>query len=230
MNERRRIIIETGANPDESLPTPHFDVEATQTARRVVPLADQATSQGNYSHPAGRTAKQFWKHPTLVVVVALVAIGLGVAAGFAIGIYRNRNTAETSTAPSPTPAVDNADVGQTVEPPLSSPRQASAPVPGDVEQPSIEPVANETGPTARNDRKNNDKDVERPVVVPDQEPETSDNDKINEEREANRIEREQRREERRERRRRQREEDLNVPRQIERDGDRIREIFEGRQP
>src|SRR5947209_5620786 len=95
MAERRKIIIPIRANADEPLSAPHFDMEATQTAQRVVPLSDEEARllhQGNYS---GRAQKSFWKRPAIIALVVLVAAAIGVAAGFAIGMYRNRKTAQT---------------------------------------------------------------------------------------------------------------------------------------
>jgi len=231
MAERRKIVIPTGLNPDEPLPTPHFDAEATMTARPVVPLVDPETNYARSGQVAGSAAKPFWKRPALLVLVALVAIGVGVAAGFAIGLYRNRTTAQSSPAASPTPLAENADIGQTVEPPLQSPPQIRAPAPAITEHPPGEPEE-EAKPAAREERRNDR--GKQPVLVPDQERESSnEDDRIAEDREERQIEREQRRAERRERRRRERDEDSGVPRQVDRAGrevDRIREIFEGRQP
>src|SRR5687767_11017290 len=100
MADRRKIVIPTGVNPDAPLPAPHFDAEATMTARPVVPLTDQEI---RYAAVAGGGPKSFWRRPVLLALVALVAIGVGVAAGFAIGLYRNRNAAQASPAASPTP-------------------------------------------------------------------------------------------------------------------------------
>ncbi len=249
MAERRKIIIQTGAAPDEPLPTPHFDAEATMTARPVVPLNDQEAHQAHYGNYAGRpAAKPFWKRPALLALIVLVAVGIGVAAGLAIGIYRNRNAAETPIATTPPPTVEDANAGQTVEqqPQPAPTEQTRAAVPAEEpeETAAAEPKVEERERTARNERKDEDDDDEaRPPVaakqpvVREKKPVKIDEYVIEDEREARQAEKEQRREERRaerrERRRRGREDEMNLPRGIERgrrEVDRIREIFEGRQP
>ncbi len=249
MAERRKIIIQTGAAPDEPLSTPHFDAEATLTARPVVPLTDQEAHQMHYGNPAGHTAaKPFWKRPALLALIVLVAVGLGVAAGLMIGIYRNRNAAETPIATTPSSTVEDANVGQAVEQPPQPPpaEQTSSAVPADEpDEPDEAPVApkvEERERTARNERQDDDDEARPPVeakqpVVREKKPVKIDEYVVEDGREARQAEKEQRREERRaqrrERRRRGREDEINVPRGIERgrrEVDRIREIFEGRQP
>jgi hypothetical protein len=71
------------------------------------------------------------------------------------------------------------------------------------------------------------------VVVREKKPIKVDEYEIEDVRAERQAERVRRREERRERRRRQRQDDIDIPRSIERgarETDRIREIFEGRQP
>lgn len=252
MAERRKIIIQTGAAPDEPLPTPHFDAEATMTARPVVPLNDQESHQVPYGNYAGRAAaKPFWKRPALLALIVLAAVGIGVAAGLAIGIYRNRNAAETPVATTPSPALEDASVDQIVEQPQPPPtEQTRAAVPADVptdepEETTAEPKVEERERTARNERKDDDDEDEArppvaarpPAVVREKKPIKIDEYVIEDGREARQAEKEQRREERRAerrgRRRRGRDDEMNIPRGIERgrrEVDRIREIFEGRQP
>jgi hypothetical protein len=249
MAERRKIVIETGASTDEPLPTPHFDAEATLTARPVVPLTDQEIHQAPYGNYAARaTAKPFWKRPGLLALIVLVAVGIGVAAGLTIGLYRNRGVADAPVASTPSSTVDDgtADVVPTVEQPEPTPtEQARAVVPDEPEEtPADEPKVEERERAIRNERKDDDDDdeVRRPVeakppVVREKKPTKIDEYVIEDGRDERRAEKEQRREERRaerrERRRRGREDDVNIPRGIQRAGrevDRIREIFEGRQP
>lgn len=250
MAERRKIIIETGAQ-DEPLSTPHFDTEATLTARPVVPLSDQEIHPTNYGDYSRSAAKPFWKRPALLVPIVLVAVGIGVAAGLAIGIYRNRSAAQTPVATAPTPVTENTDLSQTVEPPTPPAAPTPAPqervtVPAEPEEePAVEPKEEELERTARNERverKDNDREAKPPVavkppVVREKKPVKVDEYVIEDGREDRQAEREQRREERRaerrERRRRGREDDIIVPRGVQRAGrevERIREIFEGRQP
>jgi type IV secretory pathway VirB10-like protein len=253
MAERRKIIIETGANADEPLPTPHFDVEATLTARPVVPLTDQEnyqTPQGGY---AGRAAaKPFWKRPAMLALIVFVAVGIGVAAGLTIGVYRNRqatNAPVAAAANEPSPTVEDANEGQIVEQPQPAPtEQTRAVIPDEPEEIAVdekdEKDEEREERTARNERRDDDNDevrqpaaVVKPPVAREKKPVKVDERSIEDEREARQAEKEQRREERRaerrERRRRGREDEIYVPRGIERAGrevDRIREIFEGRRP
>lgn len=233
MNERRKIIIQTGANPDEPLSSPHFDAEATLTARPVVPLSEQEAFQRQYGGYAGRAATPFWKRPALIALIVLSAIGIGVAAGLAIGIYKSRQNAQAPIVSAPPSTVENPKVVQTVEQPAPTPLPPipRVTVPEKPVETPVEPKDEERA--ARNERKDKDEEVTPPVVRDKKrDKKTDDNDdQVLDERQA---ERERRRDERRERRRRQREEEaIDVPRGIERAGkevNRIREIFEGRQP
>jgi hypothetical protein len=244
MAERRKIIIETGADPDEPLPTPHFDAEATLTARPVVPLNDQETYQMHYG---GRAQKPFWKRPVLLALIVLVAVGIGVAAGLTIGMYRNRQAAETPVAATPPSAAEDAAADQVIEEPQPQPpvtQEARAVVPDEPEEeegapaPAAEPKVEERERTTRSERKADDDEARqpaaaKPAVVRDKKPIKVDEYIIEDGREARRAEKEQRREERRaerrERRRRERGGEINIER-AGREVDRIREIFEGRQP
>jgi hypothetical protein len=241
MAERRKIIIQTGAEPDESLSTPHFDAEATMTARPVVPLTEQESYPVRSGVHAAHAAAPFWKRPALLALVVIVAAGIGVAAGLAIGIYRSGNAAAEAPAQSAPPSTaKNAEPVQTIEPP-PTPREERAAIPPEpeeepaVKEPVDEDEDDERGRPARDERK--DREEAKPPIIRDKkraEPaEDTDADADEVEREARRAERQRRREERRERRRRERDEEMNIPRQIERAGrelDRIRDIFEGRQP
>ncbi|MDT5123104.1 MAG: hypothetical protein QOC96_2586, partial [Acidobacteriota bacterium] len=229
--ERRRIIIPTGAQPDEPLPTPHFDAEATQTARRVVPLSAQDAAQMQYGNYQARFAKPFWKRPAGIALIVLVAVGLGVAAGFAIVKYRNRQAAQTPVTSPPPTTVENAKASpQTVEPPQPTPETRVA-VP---EKPAETPAEPKEPETARPARKDGDEEATPPVVRDNKRDKKNENDddQVTDEGQA---ERERRREERKDARRRQREEErADIPSQIDRAGrqinNRIREIFEGKQP
>jgi hypothetical protein len=253
MTERRKIVIETGGG--EPLPTPHFDAEATMTARPVVPLSEQETYRTNQGTYGARPAKPFWRRPALLIPLILAAVGIGVAAGFAIGIYRSRNAAQAPVAAAPAQASENTDLGQAVEPPQAQEEKviepvASAPIAEDKEE-KKEPEENVAAATpkdeererpVRNEKKADDDDdnearpsavVKPPVVTREKKPIKVDEYEIIDEQAERQAERERRREDRRERRRRQRQDELTIPRGIERGArevDRIREIFEGRQP
>jgi hypothetical protein len=242
MAEIKKIIIPTGANPDESLPTPHFDAEATLTARPVIPLSEQERLRMRRGGYAAGVEKPFWKRPMLLALIVLIAVGVGVAAGLAIGIYRNRSTAQNPVASAPpSTTVENAKADQQVEQPAPvTTRQASAAVPETrVETSPAQPKAEERElparndeRTARNERKSDDNEVTPPLVRDkkrDRKTDADDDEVLND----RQAERERRRDDRRERRGRRRDEEdmTDIPRQIERAGrNRIREIFEGRQP
>jgi hypothetical protein len=243
MAERRKIVIQTGAGPEEQLPTPHFDAEATLTARPVVPLTDQEAYQMNYA--ARGAAKPFWRRPALLALIVLAAVSVGVAAGFAIGIYRNRNAAVTPVATAPSSTVQDTGGDEVVKPPAPTPtpEQARAAIPDQPEEPPVvAPKDEPREPTARNERKADEMEARPPVeakqpAAREKKPVKVDEYTIQEGSEESQAEREQRREERRaerrENRRRGRDEEINVPRRIDRaarEVDRIREIFEGRQP
>lgn len=242
MSERRKIVIQTGNDADDSLPTPHFDTEATLTARPVVPLAEGVAGQAYASR--GPRAGQSWS-PLLLVLIVVGAVGLGVATGLGIGFYKNRQAAAppvVSQSPAPTP---DSSVVETVEPPAQTPlptpeqEEARASVPSVEEEPSIRPK-DEKPERAVKDEKG-DRDEGRratPPVVTEKRPASDDGDEAFEDNadEVRRAEKQRRREERRERRRRERdlEQRAEFPRDVERAGreqiNRIRDIFEGRQP
>jgi len=241
MAEIKKIIIQTGADPDESLPTPHFDAEATLTARPVIPLSEQEKFRMQHGgYPAG-VEKPFWRRPALLALIVLLAVGVGVAAGLTIGIYKNRSVAQTPVASAPPSTIESAKVDQPiVEQPVPEPtRQARAVVPETPVETPAEPKAEERernarndDRTARNERKSDDNEVVPPVVRDkkrDRKTDEVDDEALND----RQAERERRRDDRRERRRQQRDEEnaMEIPRQIERAGrNRIREIFEGKQP
>lgn len=266
MEQRRKIIIPTAIEGDDALSTPHFDTEATLSARPVVPLSEPVAppaqtayaDSGSGRYAAGATVSS-WKRSTLILIV-LTAVGVGIASGLAIGLYHSSQkvpapvAAQSSVSepqqPQPPSAVQpqpeptaTPRVNPTVEP-TPKLEEAIAQTPA---APAVEEPKNRTGAKNKrddNERQNEDRQAERdnpkrneervpPAVVRDRRVEDDDED-IRDER---RGRREQRREERRAERRRQRDEDddgpSNVPRNVERarqEINRIRDIFEGRQP
>jgi len=236
MNERRKIVIQTGSDADDSLSTPHFDAEATLTARPVVPLAEGVAAGQAYAPRNMKTGKS--RNPLLLVLIVLGAIGLGVATGLAIGFYKNRQTSAPPVATeSPAPAPD-ANADKVVEPPQPQPTQAEearASVPEVTEEPSVQPKDEKPERAARDERDDDDRKA-TPPIVPEDRRKADDEDAEDADEEERRAERQRRREERRERRRRERdlEQPAEFPRDIERAGregiNRIRDIFEGRQP
>ena len=235
MAERRKIIIPTGANTDESLPAPHFDAEATLSARRVVPLSEQETEQLHYAHYAQPAAiKPFWRRPMIIALLVLVAASLGVAAGFAIGIYKNRNANSTVNAQpteNPTQIAQQPQLTPTPQPRATVSPAKTGETPAEMKGEERDDKDQDRKATVRNQP--NDKDDKSDEVTPPPPPTARDKkrddgnsgDQVFDEKQA---ERQRRREERR----RQRDEDetLDVPHQIQRARDRIRDIFEGRQP
>jgi hypothetical protein len=244
MNERKKIIIQTGSETDDSLSTPHFDAEATLTARPVVPLAEGAAAVQGYDPPRLRTGKSW--NPWLLVLIVVGAVGLGVATGLAIGFYKNRQTSASPVATEATAPAPDISAGRTVEQPAPTPlptqpaeeEAARASVPEVVEEPSVKPKDEKPERAARDDERRADDEDRKatPPVVTEKRRARDDEVIAEDNEEARRVERQRRREERRERRRRERdlEEPAEFPRDIERAGrgqiNRIRDIFEGRQP
>ena len=239
MNERRKIIIQTGNETDDPLSTPHFDTEATLTARPVVPLAEGAAVQG-YGPRRLRTGKS-WS-PWLLVLIVTGAVSLGVATGLGIGFYKNRQATAPPVANEASAPAPDINAGKTVELPAPTPtpqpaqeEEARASVPEEIaEEPSVQPK-DEKAERAARDERDNDGGKVTPPVAPEKRRE-ADDEVLEGDDEARRAERQRRREERRERRRRERELELpaEFPRDIERAGreqiNRIRDIFEGREP
>jgi hypothetical protein len=262
MEQRRKIIIPTGTDPEETLATPHFDAEATLSAQPVVPLNEPAALPpqeayavrgGGAAYAPRVVATSPWKRSTLMLII-LAAVGVGIASGLAIGLYQTRKAAPVPVAAQPS-ANESQRAATQPEPELAQPPVVEPPQ----QQPEAEARVPDTTteketksrPTNNSDEGDDDKRVardsskrdetrsappvvrERPTVTVPIIEERDDDD-----RQARREERRQeRKERRREDRRRQREENedspLNVPRGVERarqDINRIRDIFEGRQP
>jgi hypothetical protein len=269
MEQRRKIIIPTGTDPEETLSTPHFDTEATLSARPVVPLAEPVAlppeeaynvqpNGASYSPAAAATAASSpWKRSTLILII-LAAVGLGVASGLAIGLYQSRTRASAPVVAQPAVSDETQQAARQPEPqmeqppvvsqPETQPQQPEAQIPA---APAVEDSERKPADDAADDnddrqasRENRKRDETRPAppVIRDrpvvEEPDIVERDDRRGSREERREERrERRREERREARRRQREQNddnpLDVPRNVERarqEINRIRDIFEGRQP
>lgn len=253
MEQKRKIVIQTATEPDEALSTPHFDTEATLAARPVVPLAEPVVQHAQNAYSVSRAeASSSWKRSTIILIV-LFAVSIGVVSGLAIGYYQSRSKAPATQPVVSAPAVDEPQ--QATVQPQHEPKQ-SARISQQPEEEVVEPESESQAPIALPDTKKDKKDstdeTERkdnratrddarrdeerrvPPVVVRQEPADY---PIEDEREERRARREERRERRREERRRQREENedgpVNVPRHVERAQqqiNRIRDIFEGRQP
>lgn len=135
MEQRRRIIITTGNEPEGALPTPHFDAEATLLARPVVPLTPDAVESARGTH-AGAAKKPLARRFPLLALIVLVALGVGVAGGLAIGLYQNRRKTEPAVAAQPP------TVAPTVNPRVTKPAQEVS----RAQPPSAPPVVKEEKP------------------------------------------------------------------------------------
>jgi hypothetical protein len=133
MAERRKILIPTGAEDTGSLETPHFDTEATRSARPVVPLSAQSGDLGplpqsvhyTQSEPVRRAKISPW----LLGLVILAAMSAGAAGALALDYYRNHKHEETQAAIQPSDAAVATDASQTrpTENPLQENRQIASP-------------------------------------------------------------------------------------------------------
>ncbi|MEA2174973.1 MAG: hypothetical protein QOD00_2565 [Blastocatellia bacterium] len=133
MAERRKILIPTGAEDTDSLETPHFDTEATRSARPVVPLSAESGDLGplpqsvhyTQSEPVRRAKISPW----LLGLVILAAMSAGAAGALALDYYRNHKHEETQAAIQPSDAAVAADTSGTrpTENPLQENRQIESP-------------------------------------------------------------------------------------------------------
>jgi hypothetical protein len=273
MEQRRKIIIPTGTEPEETLSTPHFDTEATLSARPVVPLAEPVAlppedaygvqpNGASYTPAVAATATASpWKRSTLILII-LAAVGLGIASGLAIGLYQSRTRASAPVVAQPSVSDETQQAARQPEPQLEQPPVVSQPETQPPQEearipdaPSVEDSERKPADDSDDDdddrqasretrRRDDKRDETRPTppVIRDrpvvEEPDIVERDDRRGRWEERREERrERRREERREARRRQREQNednpLDVPRNVERarqEINRIRDIFEGRQP
>lgn len=277
MEQRRKIVISTGTEGEETLSTPHFDAEATLAAKPVVPLSEpvapppipQNAYDSAYAPRAAAAASSTpWKRSTLILII-LAAVTVGIASGLAIGLYQSRNRTSAAPVVAQPAAVNETQQSATqipaettqlpeVKQPEQQPelKEATAENETSVTPPVEEPDNDSVEKARRDDRRSDDRDEKRS----DDKPSARDNARRDEERPPARVvrerpsdnpvvderedrierrerRREERREERRAERRRQREENadgpFNFPRNAERarqEINRIRDIFEGRQP
>lgn len=102
MEDRRKIIIPTGAEGAEALETPHFDTEAARAARPVVPLAAQFGGAESPPRSPHYTQSELPRpnkfSPWLLSLVILAAMSVGAAAALALDYYRNHKQAEPQAA------------------------------------------------------------------------------------------------------------------------------------
>lgn len=231
MEQRRKIIVPTGAEAEESLSTPHFDAEATLLARPVVPLSEPveppqdvyaSSNTGAAYTPRAATASP-WKRSTLILII-LAAVGVGIVSGLAIGLYQSRRKApaapvvamptasepEQAAAQPQTEPVQSVRVNQPEEQEPETKEEARIPTAASDEEKSDKEIKKDSDDESRGDdkqvaRENRRRDEERvppsAPVVPDNSPADY---SVMDEREERIERRERRREERREARRAER--------------------------
>lgn len=253
MEQRRKIIVPTGAEADEELSTPHFDAEATLLARPVVPLTEpveppldvyMASNAAAAYAPRAATAS-LWKRSTLILII-LAAVSVGVLSGLAIGLYQSRrkapaapvvarpttNEPEQATAQPQTEPVQAVRVNQPEEQEPETTEEAQIPAAtADKEKPNKETKNDSADESRRDDkqvaRENRKRDEERvpppAPVVPDNSPADY---SVMDERDVRIERRERRREERKEARRaerRRQREEDDGPSNIPRNVERARQ-------
>jgi hypothetical protein len=101
MEERRKIIIPTGVDPEETLSRRYFDTEATLAARPVVPLSDAEAAQASASATKPARGRR-WLLPAVIAA----AVAVGVAAGLAISVYRYRQQPQAESPVAVRPIAD----------------------------------------------------------------------------------------------------------------------------
>lgn len=183
MEEKDKIVISTGHEPEEGLETPNFDAEETLLAARpVVPLTDEAIEEAHRSSSSrARTefsAQPLTKRLPVLALVIIAAVCVGLASGLAIGLYqgrRQKTTPATAQSTSNTPTVDTR-LKQKPEEETSDTQLPSMQTVADGDKPN-EPVVVAQSESAQ-------------IVVPEEVPETKANPKISDipkpEREASR--------------------------------------------
>lgn len=148
MEDRRKIVIPTGAEGAEALETPHFDTEAARAARPVVPLAaqlDRAEVPPRSVHYTQSELPRPTKFsPWLLSLVVLAAMSVGAAGALALDYYRNHKheepqaaaaqpTGETvatiDTHPAVKPAEETATVVPAVHPSVNVSKPEASPMP-----------------------------------------------------------------------------------------------------
>ncbi|MBC7909182.1 MAG: hypothetical protein H7Y30_01695 [Pyrinomonadaceae bacterium] len=230
MEERHKIIIETGTDPDETLSRPFFNTQATRDARPVVPLAEAGTA-------APATGKRRW---TMLALLAGLAIMTGVAAGLGISIYQSRQQpAEAAVAVRPAIRRTPAEMSWTYLPEeeeeMASDSESDMPEPAtEAAEPQVvssnpPPVSAPTSAPAPPSRNNVDDSEERKAAAREERREER-RERAEQRREERRAADDDQRRQNRGRNRRGSDDDLPQDPIMRRTRDelyRIREIFEG---
>lgn len=238
MEQRRKIVIPVGVDPEETLAPPHFDAEATMTARPVVPLSQSQLAVDRSKRAQSATSPApAWRRSSLLVIVIVAAASIGMAGGLAIGFYqRHQSTVGAQPAPAsatnetqPAPAGKTTADARKTTPPVETAKAAEQPSPEAKPEAATPktPVVNATENDARDNQKEDKRDE---VAAPSARERRRDEADDNVDREAKKDKKESR-EERKERRRQREEENDGVQqinRTVGRQVDRIRDIFEGR--
>jgi hypothetical protein len=94
MDERRKIIIPIGADPDSKSEQTYFDTQSRKDARPVVPLSEDSTT--GPAVPAARSRKRM-----LFVVILVAAVAAAGTAGAYAYISQSREQAGPQTAVQP---------------------------------------------------------------------------------------------------------------------------------
>ncbi len=234
MEERRKIVIPIGEKPQ----TPQFDAEETLlSARPVVPLASDS-ARDREAQPIARVP--FYRRASFLSLIVLVSVGLGLTAGLGIARYRYLRNSSASAPIAAQPA--QTDTRATTVQASEGNQQAQAPQLPEVKTDNTNrSVTNETDEAAKADE--GAQTAPASAKVPDAEKDRSTSDNEDEDRASTTARRDNKgtddneeesddatRAQRRNRRQRNRDDELTVPRTIERTTEqinRIREIFEG---
>ena len=104
MEDKNRIVIPTGHEPEEMLETPQFDAEETLLAARpVVPLTEDAIEVAHNARSKAATAPLAGTRIPMLALIIIAAVSVGLASGLAIGLYQGRQkTAPIAAQPSST--------------------------------------------------------------------------------------------------------------------------------
>jgi cytoskeletal protein RodZ len=235
MEQRNKIIIPTGVEPEEAPEAPHFDAEETLLAARpVVPLSQDDIESSHYARAQRMDTPLARRFPLLAMVI-IAAVCAGAAGGLAVALYQSRQATQAQVAAQP-PSKTAVDTRFTQKPAEET---------SQTQLPSVQPVPDtdkttdeQTASSRSTDSKTDVETTKRPAMRDEEadkkqaSPPLAARKKPQDERVMDEIEQKKPKPPKR---RARHEEDMgdNFPRQIERANqelNRIREIFEGTQP
>jgi hypothetical protein len=167
MEQKDKIIISTGHEPEEMLETPHFDAEETLLAARpVVPLTEEAVKASHNSMRAANAATPLARRIPILALVIIAAVSVGLAGGLAIGLYKGRQQQKMTPA-----SAQPSSTATTVDTRLQKPAEQT----GKTQPSTVQTVAEV-------DRKSEPVVVSQSesgqIVVPEEVPETTANPQI----------------------------------------------------